>query len=314
MPPKMKSDVVDETKDPIDLAVTEDDKEIEVSLKEPDDDDEDSGAPPVEQGDRPGRRERRFRRAEELIEASNRRAEAAERAHQEALRTMQQLANRPVVVQPPQPPQADQWEAEELQLRQQKQQLIQAHAAAVQSGADAAALERYEEAAWALQKRIQENSYIQSVRKFGGPWQNQPQGPTQEQLAQMVQKQAAQMRFHEECGDIAADARAARVLQHKFGEKIALGMPDDWSTMRQAAEETRHALRMKPRNPQGPTAASKSRLSGMSAGAGAPAQTRTTIKMGKMEKKLADAAYSHLPEDQRYQKWAREVGANIPRE
>jgi hypothetical protein len=303
----------DEPKDEIkEIVSSGPEEEIEVHLKDPDsDDDEDSGAPPSEPGDRPGRRERRNKRYDEMLEASNRRAEAAERASQEAIRAMQQLANRPVVVQPPSAPQQDPYEAEAKQLRAQKSQLIQAHAAAVQGGADAATLERYEQAAWELQERMADNDYVRRVRRLGGPWQNQPQGPNPQQIEEMVRRQAAQMRLAEEHSDIMADQRAAKVFQHKFGEKIALGMADDWSTLRAAAEETRHALRM-PSKKQGPSPVTKSRLTGMSAGSSAAPSGRATIKMGNMQKRLADAAYSHLPEDQRYQKWAREVGSKIP--
>lgn len=288
-----------------------DDQEIEVSGEEDSEPDaEQAAAAPA----KPSRKERRGNRVNELLEAERRRADAAEARHAEVMRTMQQVAQRPVYAQPAQQPQGpDQWEVEAQNLQSQQEYLTAAFQRAHAEG-NTAEVQRLQAEGWKLRRAMDRNTYIRNVRELGVPQQPQQPGMTPQQIEHMVEAAAVRRRMNEEHGDIIGNERAARVFEANFKKMIHMGRADDWRTLTAAAEQTRQELRMQPRGGRGaPSEATRARLSGMSTGAsGSGASGPRVIKMNKKARLMADATYPHLPEAQRYQKWAREVGAKVP--
>lgn len=99
---------------------------------------------------------------------------------------------------------------------------------------------------------------------------------------------------------------------------IAAGKPNDWTTIEAALEETDKAFKFgkhKNADVPRPDPSLKDKLQGQPRGGAANgAEAPKAIVMTPGLRKLADRAFAHLPADQRYQKWAREVGAQLIKE
>lgn len=284
-------------------------QEIELAVGGGDDDD-DADDP------KPSRRERRNQRADRLVEEANRRADAAERMANENARALQQLATRPVIaqVQQPQQPQPDPYDYEAHQLRQHQIGLVQRYNQAQREG-NAALVQQIEQESYELKDRMDANTYIRNVRRYGVPQQPQQPGISQAELDRKVKERAVQDRFAEQYPDIHENRDASNVFIANYNRFLGIGRKDGWDTVKLAAEETRRDRRMPhPEGKPAPSAATRARLSGMSVGSsGASAGAPKVVRMGKMQQKLADAAFPHIKDDaKRYQHWANTAGKNMP--
>lgn len=279
---------------------------------EPDDDDDAPEPAVVADGNEPKstRRQRRQERGRELVEAANRRAEAAERQAQATTQALQQLASRPVIAQVQQPAQQgpDPYEVEAYQLRQYQVGLQERFNAAAQRG-DQQMVAQLQQEAFELKERQDANTYVRNVRRYGLPQQAQQPQMTPDQVQAISDRGYAQRRMNEEHPDIVSDAQATRVFLSRYNERLAMGEPDDWSTLNKAADEARARLRKPPRGGLPvPDAGRRARLSGTSTGAAATGQ-RKMVKMTVDRQRMADIAFSHIKDPaKRYQHWANTAG------
>lgn len=257
--------------------------------------------------EKPSRRDRRNQRRDDLVEAANRRAEAAERMAQENAAALRQLATRPVYAQMPQAPQQDPYEVEWENMRQQQEGLQERFNTAQRAG-DAAAAQRIQQESWQLRRAMDRNAFIRNMRELGVPQQPQQPGLSKEDLERTI----VQRRFADEHPDIANDPKAAQAFSGNYQRFLAMGQQDGWELVNKVAEATRQDMRMQGKRPA-PTAAERSRLTGMSVGSsGASRSGPKVVKMGKMQQRLADAAFPHIKDEaKRYQHWANTAGKNM---
>jgi hypothetical protein len=299
------------------------DQEIEVQPEpespEPEEIETEAAAPSEPEEDRPSRRERRRARGEDIIQAERQRADAAERRAQEALQAMQQLAQRPVIVQAPQPqqqpqqPQQNPYEYEAYLLRQEQERVTMAYNDAARRG-DHATLQQLEQQAWSVRDRMEKNAFRRNYAEIQREMPQRQQASQQQITPEVIQAEVAKVQLMEKHGDVISDRRAANIFRAKYAEALAMDQPDNWDTIDRVAEQTRMQLRMKPKNGKVTTDAQRARFGGMRTGAtGTPDTGRKVVKMDKFARSLADAAFPHIKDDgKRYQHWANTVGAKIP--
>lgn len=117
--------------------------------------------------------------------------------------------------------------------------------------------------------------------------------------------------------DVAANPRALdrAITKHRLAVNDPLNpAPDDWNTADRMMQEVREEFGMAPKsNGNGRSSTNSRRLEGGGAGAsgnvkGGEAQTKVTLT--KDDVAAADAAYPHIPEKERYLRYARLVQAN----
>lgn len=134
--------------------------------------------------------------------------------------------------------------------------------------------------------------------------------PDERQIRATIQAE----RLHSEHGDIVGDERKRMYADGEWRKLIAWGKPNDWSTICEAMERTRQAYGLPLKSRQAPSESYKRKLAGSARGAGAStgSESRNTVVMGKAEKRMANAMYSHISDEgERYKRWAASAGKKI---
>lgn len=126
----------------------------------------------------------------------------------------------------------------------------------------------------------------------------QSQNALRENLLSEVNQNNVQSRYP----DIFSDQRALAWARGRYSQKRAEGHPESWDTMDAVAEETRAQFG---KNTGKPSAGMRAKFSGSGGGA---AGGGNSFRMTELDKRLADARYGHLPETERYRKYADSVG------
>lgn len=265
---------------------------IEIAVGDDDDDDDDAPAPP-------SRREKRANRYREQIE----RAERAERDRDALNQRIAQLeANlRQPPPAPPGPPEPDPLETELDKVMHEQDVLYQSYQQRAAS-LSPAEHEAFTKKARDLQRKMLLLGGQMAVRKEGGA-----QDPQQMRRAMVAE------RMMQDHGDVISDEKKRMYADGEWRRLVARGAPDNWDTVEKAMEATRDAFGMQRKRPVAPSASLKSKLSGVSKGAGGGAgEGRTTVTMTESYKRMADAMYPSIKDKgARYRLWANKVGRKL---
>lgn len=111
--------------------------------------------------------------------------------------------------------------------------------------------------------------------------------------------------------DVLADPRARLYMQGRHAQLQAEGRQDGMELVDEVMEESRKKFGLGHYKAYPNDRRTKAMYSGTSAGSGGgggKSEMPTKVPMTSGMKSLADQAYSHLPEGERYTKWARENG------
>lgn len=258
---------------------------------------------PEQRESRNDRRRNRYREQQEARTAAERRAEEAERRNQQLMELLQR--QQAPQQQPPQAPQKSEEDA--LQERwnsvAQEQDLLYARARQNQ-------LTPQEQVEFG--KKARELQMQMTV--IGGEIALRRQGyqkpPDEAQLRATIQAE----RLHSEHSDVVGDERKRFYADGVWRQMIARGRPNNYETICEAMEQTRRDFGLPTKAKQFPSESYKRKLAGSSRGAGPSggSESRNVVTMGKAQKKMANAMYAHIPdENKRYQMWAANVGRKV---
>lgn len=281
--------------------------------KEADDDGDDdelrADAPEPKQEDdeiRPSRAEKKRERGQNLVRQAKEEADAARRETAELRGRLDELSRRQQAPAPAAEPKEDPLIAERDQLRKEyNAHMSRFREVSSKEGVTQAEIDKLQEEAWELKDRMDTNVVRREMAR------NKPAADAE---ALKTSQQNAQTQLHARHGDVTRDARATKFFQANYAKLLASGAPDTWETLDLAMDQTRTELRMTPRGgPPAPSAAQKQRLSGMGrGGGGSGAEPKEKgIKLTPEIKKMANAAYPHLPKEKRLQAWANASGKHF---
>jgi len=267
-----------------------------------DDGDGSDGEPPAaaKPDDRPPRKQRRdnrFREAKERAERAEREAEearlAAQRAEARAAAFEAQMAAQRHQQQA-RDPNAD-YKTKRAEIRD-KQERIRRQFESMS-----------EEEQVSLRAKMQAeiddlDEEILELRQRRQP------APNQGQMAAQVQEAIFRAKHHDVLGDPKGESRARSHFIRMVGVD---GKPKTLATFEDAIALAREEMGGAKR-----TAGERSRFSGVAArGNGASSVKKPSeIRMGPHERAMAREAYSHLPEDQAYKKWANDMARRMVEE
>lgn len=281
----------------------------EVDLEEVEENEQRAKEGATEEGrSRADRRRDRYAEMAEEKKAASERAEKLERDL--ADERTRRIALETVAPQRQQQPEADPEGQEILRIRGERKHLHTAFLAKQQAGGmTEAERDDFERKGYELQDRENFATHQRNVRLTGG----NRGGMTQEQVRAEAQLEVIRSTYPDIYGH--PNKLVAEHTASTYRALRATGLPPTKETLERAVGETRKAFRLPgatPRRPP-PDEAARRRLSG--AGSGGPrggGEAPVVVRMTKDQRRMADAAYSHLPtEKARHEAWAKGPGRKL---
>lgn len=250
------------------------------------------------------RRRNRYREIQDERTAALKRAEDAERREAETRNLfLQQLQQLP---RPPQgPPQPDALDKELDDTLAEQRLVYRDFNARAQANAITEADEReFQQKVQVLQKRLLTLGGKLALRESG-----------QQQNPEHVKREVIRQQMMQMHGDVLGNQATQMYCDGVYKQLRAMGRPDDWSTLEEAAEATRRNFGMPSRTRRpAPSEASKRKLTGMARGGGAPqnGDSPRVVTLSSQDKKMANALFKHIPsETERYKRWASGPGRRL---
>jgi hypothetical protein len=284
---------------------------VEIDLNEVEKEEADK----AEREDRGGRQERRrdrYREQTEAARAAEERAAAAERERDEE-RTRRIAYETQIATQQRAPQQeADPEGAEILRVRAERESVHAAYQARVARGGITPQEEQeFRAKAYELNDREDQAKFLRNQRMHGGG----QRGLTQQDVAREAQKQYLLNTFPDVFTH--PDKRVLQYVSATHDQLLAAGHRPGNETLQMAISATRKQFRLGPqqRAPE-PNEASRRRLSGGGTGGGggrpvAGGDEPTVVKMSAAQRKMAEAAFGHLPPAAAHKQWAKTVGKKL---
>lgn len=263
------------------------------------DDDEPAERPPETAETR---RRNRYREQIERATAAEVRSRQLEEENR-ALREMQLHALRQQPFAQPSAQTADPLDTEIKSTQAQRRRLFDVYTLAVQNRAlQPGDQERYIEESEALEEKMQGLRIKKHLRD------NTPRVDPQVEEFNYVRNSNP---------DVFGNPRAVMTLQSIYYRKRAQDRPDSRETLEEAIDETRKELRLGPYRNMPVSQNTKEKYTGVPRGMGTNANEAqpVQIKMDKHMRKMADAAFPHIKDqNKRYQQWANTAGREVIRD
>lgn len=283
------------------------DGEIELSLDDADDDGEPGEVPEPQTQTR---QDKKRQRGQNLVQQAREEAETARREAAELrgrLDTLERQRQQPIQQQQPT---RDPLEDEAVSVRREHAAYVTRYQDALNRAAQEkrqlaqSEIDAYEKEGWDLKDRMDDLGYRRAAKRHAQP------GIT----AQDIQQQAQIARVQQLHGDLLSVQKSQQLFMAHWKLRLAEGKPDTEETMNQAAEQTRVALGIAPRNGRPPpTNSQKARLSGSPKGGGVSTGNEGgNLVLTPALKKMADASLGHIRDPkERYKVFARTVGKDL---
>lgn len=123
------------------------------------------------------------------------------------------------------------------------------------------------------------------------------------------QQNTARQQWEQKYPDIYGNPRAYEYAEGRFKQRRALGDNITHATVDEIMEETRVAFKLGGKPP--PSASERSRMSGTASSGSGGGGGKEPITLSKNMRKIALAAYDHLPEQEALKKWTEKTGRRM---
>lgn len=241
------------------------------------------------------RQERRKNRYKE----ANQRAEAAERARDEALhiaRTAQEQAQQAAFARQPPQQAEDPFKADEDAVYREQDLLYREWSQlSDEQRAESKIADEYADKARALERR----KFTVAAKREMHANNIRPSNPNEH----------IQARIRMDYPDVANHPQAMQYAEYYCRMRMAEGRPMDWNLLGEGMTRARSQFGMS--GPPAPTKESKQRYMGAKKGASGGQGEKQTIKMNKHYMGMATAMYPDIEPAKAYQKWANSVGRKL---